>query len=140
MPLVSPHPYISYGSRFLVSNKLEFLVKYLYMDKTTHTKDERNKIVKHRANIIKTYRKRKSVLNQLVSMHRPSTFCHTVFLNDYYTFQRVDNHSMNGWIHLFCNELEKTVSCRYCDEKTMYICSKSLFGKYNQKVFLISNI
>lgn len=63
-------------------------------------------------------------------------FAFIVYENKLFNFIREDNYSSNGWINLYCIEIDKTISCRYCDDSTMYIHSNCLIGRFNEKLFL----
>lgn len=116
--------------------RLSFLTANLYRKKLTHTREEKNNIVQINNKMKKVYEIKKSVHNELMSKSKTNIFAFIIFKNKLFNFIRQDNYNSNGWINLYCIEINKIISCRYCDDRTMYVHSKCLIGKYNQKLFL----
>jgi len=123
-----------------IPHRLSFLTNKLYMEKTIFTYEERKKITRERNAILTTFNKKKCVLNEIHSKKVEGIFAYCMYREKLYNFLKKDNYRINGWINLYCIELEKNISCRYCDDNTLYIYASNLIGKHKNKIFLIRKL
>ena len=89
---------------------LKYLTNHLYMGSTLLTARDRRVIACIRRDILQSYKKKIHYQKELLCLVKP--YCRYVLDGKLYSFIREDDYKNNGFINLYCCQIDKVISVR----------------------------